>query len=341
MSDSNTLLEVKDLRMYYETRRGPVKAVDGVSFSIPRGKVLALVGESGSGKTATSLTIMQLQNPGRVVGGTISLDGVDLLKLSEKEMRKFRGKDVAMIFQQPRSALDPVMRVGRQITEAIQTHKKISSGEARKAAVEMMVSLGLPDPERQLRAYPFELSGGMAQRVVIAIALVFRPKLLIADEPTTALDVSTQAQILVLFKRLIRDTGASVLYVTHDLAVAAELADYVAVMYAGKIVEISPKNLFFRGPRHPYSQALLQAIPVKQRYTSLYQIPGEVPDMLNPPAGCRFNPRCPYSADRCRQEEPLLRDAGADRLVACHFWEDIQARGAVGQGPVGARVRSG
>jgi peptide/nickel transport system ATP-binding protein len=335
---TGSMLEVKDLKMYYETSKGPVKAVDGVSFSIPKGKVLVLVGESGSGKTATSLTLMQLQSPGRIVAGSITLDGVDLLALSSKEMQRARGKDIAMIFQQPRSALDPVMRVGRQITEALQAHEKISKKEARKAADAMLRSLGLADPERLMKAYPFELSGGMAQRIVIAIALVFRPKVLIADEPTTALDVTTQAQILVLFKQLIRETGAAVLYVTHDLAVAAELADDVAVMYAGKIVEVCPKDLFFRGPRHPYSQALLQAIPVSKRYTSLYQIPGDVPDMVNPPPGCRFNPRCPYAAERCRQEEPLLRYAGDGRLAACHFWEEIQLRSGPESRTAGART---
>jgi peptide/nickel transport system ATP-binding protein len=336
---TGSLLEVKDLKMNYETSKGPVRAVDGVSFSIQKGKVLVLVGESGSGKTATSLTIMQLQSPGKIVAGSILLDDVDLLRLSGKELQRVRGKDIAMIFQQPRTALDPVMRVGRQITEAIQAHKKMSKDEAKKVASDMLRTLGLADPERLLKAYPFELSGGMAQRIVIAIALVFRPKLLIADEPTTALDVTTQAQILVLFKQLIRETGAAVLYVTHDLAVAAELADDIAVMYAGKIVEMSPKNAFFRGPRHPYSQALLQAIPVSKRYTSLYQIPGDVPDMVNPPPGCSFNPRCPYAAERCRQEEPPLRDAGDGRLAACHFWEEIQVR--IGRDPRPSETKVG
>ena len=321
--NDEVLLEVKNLKMYYPTAKGPLKAVDGVDFSVRKGKVLVLVGESGSGKTATSLTILQLQNPGKVVDGSILFEGKDLLKLSKREMRNVRGKDISMVFQQPRAALDPIMRVGEQIVEAIKAHKKVGKPQAKRSVIDVLTTLGLPDPEELVKRYPFELSGGMAQRVVIAIALVFQPKLLIADEPTTALDVTTQAQILELFRELIRETGASLLYITHDLAVASELADEIAVMYAGKIVEMAPQQEFFEGPRHPYSQALLQAIPISQRYTILFQIPGEVPNMQNPPPGCRFHPRCAYAQERCREEEPKLREAGPGRLVACHFWEGI------------------
>ena len=311
-----------------------MKAVDGVNFTITRGKVLVLVGESGSGKTATSLTILQLQSPGKIVEGSIVFDGTDLLKLSKSQMRNVRGKDISMVFQQPRAALDPVMRIGEQIIEAIQAHKKMTKAQAKRSVIDVLRTLGLPDPEELIKRYPFELSGGMAQRVVIAIALVFQPKLLIADEPTTALDVTTQAQIMELFRELIRETGASLLYITHDLAVASELADEIAVMYAGKIVEKAPQQEFFSGPKHPYAQALLQAIPISQRYTILYQIGGEVPNMQNPPPGCRFHPRCAYAQDRCRTEEPLLRDAGPERLVACHFWEEIESK-TVQKGSVG------
>ena len=324
MSEHEALLEVRDLRMHYHTTRGYVRAVDGVTFSLKRGEALALVGESGSGKTATALTIMGLQGSGKVAGGSVLLDGTDLTRLPGGKMRRVRGKEISMVFQQPRSALNPVKKVGAQIVEAIRAHTKTSKPEARRIATETLRRLGLPEPELIMQRYPFELSGGMAQRVVIAIALVLKPRLLIADEPTTALDVTTQAQILRWLKQLLVETNTSVLYITHDLAVASELADEIAVMYAGKIVEIAKKEAFFKGPKHPYSQALLQAIPVSQRYTALYQIPGDVPDMLSPPSGCRFNPRCPYAQDRCRQEEPLLMDSGEGNLVACHYWNEIE-----------------
>ena len=321
MTADKPILCVQDLKTHFYTSRGVVKAVDGVSFSIGKGKVLGLVGETGCGKSVTALSIMRLiESPGRIVAGNILLDGIDLLSVTSAEMRNIRGNDVSLIFQQPRAALNPVYNVGYQIVEAIRAHRAISKSDANGEAEELLRKLELPEPAEMMSRYPFELSGGMAQRIVIAIAMASKPKLLIADEPTSALDVTVQAQILNLIKELIRETGASVLSITHDLGVAAELCDEIAVLYAGKIVEIAPKELFFKEPRHPYTEALLKAIPRRKRYTELYQIEGEVPDIMNLPKGCSFHPRCAHKMDICKEVNPELKSLSPASKVSCHLY---------------------
>ena len=294
MNNNKPLLEVKNLKTYFYTEDGVVRAVDGVSFEVYPGEVLGLVGESGCGKSVTSLSIMRLvSKPGRVDEGQILLDGEDLLKMPEDEMIKVRGNRISMIFQQPQTALNPVFKVGDQLAEVLNVHQDLGKDAGWKRAVQLLKMVGVPDPERRAEAYPHELSGGMAQRVMIAMALACVPELLIADEPTTALDVTIQAQILDLMRDLRREMGTSVILITHDLGVVAEMAERVAVMYAGEIVEQTDVNTLFDQPLHPYTQGLIGSIPVlgdiKER---LDVIPGSVPNLVNLPVGCRFAPRC-------------------------------------------------
>ncbi len=314
---------MRNLRTYFATRRGEVRSVDDVSFSIEQGETLSLVGESGCGKSVTALSIMRLvAPPGRVTGGEILFEGRNLLALSESDMRAIRGNDIAMIFQDPMTSLNPVYTVGEQIAEAIRLHRKVSKREAWNQAIEGMRDVAIPAPEIRAKTYPHEMSGGMRQRVMIAMALACDPKLLIADEPTTALDVTIQAQILDLLTELREKRNLALLLITHDLGVVAETSDRVAVMYAGKIVEeASAKELFAR-PRHPYTEGLLRAVPRldeerQGRMTRLETIEGVVPNPLALPDGCRFAPRCPHAQGECREGEIPLIGVGAEHASRC------------------------
>ncbi|HYE76211.1 MAG TPA: ABC transporter ATP-binding protein [Blastocatellia bacterium] len=324
-----SLLEVKNLKTYFATSRGEVRSVDDVSFTLERGETLCLVGESGCGKSVTSLSIMRLVSPpGRIVGGEILFEGRDLLKLSEAEMRKLRGNDIAMIFQDPMTSLNPVYTVGEQIAEAIRLHRGVSKREAWNQAIEGMRDVAIPAPEARAKTYPHEMSGGMRQRVMIAMALACDPKLLIADEPTTALDVTIQAQILELLADLREKRHLGLLLITHDLGVVAETADRVAVMYAGKIVEEAPVRELFKAPRHPYTEGLLRAVPRlheagQGRKTRLETIEGVVPNPLALPPGCRFAPRCPHAQDKCRSGEIPLIEVGSAHASRCIRVDEI------------------
>jgi oligopeptide/dipeptide ABC transporter ATP-binding protein len=313
----NSLLTVRNLVTHFYTYRGVVKALDGVNLTIGRSEFVGLVGETGSGKSVTALSIMRLiESPGKIISGEVMFEDKDLLKLNIEEMRRVRGKEISMIFQEPTLALNPVLTIGLQLQEAIET-KGIQKGEAEKLAINMLEKVGLPDPERIFKSYPHELSGGMAQRAMIAMALSLKPKLLIADEPTSSLDVTVQAQITDLMKKLVEQIGTSVLYITHNLGVAADICDKIAVMYAGNIVEFSDVLTIFEKPLHPYTQNLLKAIPKLD--FDLYTIEGEVPDLVNPPSGCRFHPRCQMALDICRKEKPKPVEVKNGHFVACHL----------------------
>jgi oligopeptide/dipeptide ABC transporter ATP-binding protein len=327
-----TLLDVTDLRTTFSTDDGVVGAVDGVSFTVEAGKVLGIVGESGCGKSVTMLSIMRLLSPRRsTTTGSIMFEGRDLLTLSDKEMRSVRGKEIAMIFQDPMTSLNPVYRVGWQLAEAARLHDKtLSKGAALNRAQDMLRAVGIPSPHDRLRNYPHEMSGGMRQRVMIAMALINNPKLLIADEPTTALDVTTQAQILQLIRNLQSEFGSAIVFITHDLGVVAELCDEVAVMYAGKIVERASVDDLFRNPQHPYTWGLLGSLPGRNlRSARLYSIPGSPPSLLHPPVGCRFAPRCAHVMDVCRTESPeLAAMVGDPHPVACFLDPYVRDRRA-------------
>lgn len=325
-------LEIKNLVAGFQTDRGILRAVEDVSFSLPRGGTLGLVGESGSGKSVTSLSIMGLlpSPQGRILSGSIRLHGVELVGLPERDWRAIRGARIAMIFQEPMTSLNPVYSVGAQISEAIRLHRGVSRKQARSRAIELLKLVGIPDPAGRIDAYPHQLSGGMRQRVMIAMALSCEPEILIADEPTTALDVTIQAQILDLLQSLQRQFGMSVLLITHDLGVVAHHVERVAVMYAGRIVEEAPVKELFARPLHPYSRGLLRSIPpvgssiqgaLKPR--RLPTIDGMVPNLLDLPPGCRFAPRCEMRRERCSQEEPAIRELAPGRLVRCHFAEEL------------------
>lgn len=314
-----------DLRVNFRTPRGQLKAVDRVNLEIRSGQAFGLVGESGCGKTVTASSILRLvpEPPGEYAGGEIRLDGRDLLKLTEKQMQKVRGRSISMVFQEPMSSLNPIMTAGRQVAEAASRHRDVSRSEAKNAAVEMLRRVGIPAPEIRAKDYPHQLSGGMKQRVMIAMALICGPRLLIADEPTTSLDVTIQMQILELLSQLKTELGMSVLLITHDLGVVAQVCDHVAVMYAGRIVESAPVELLFKRPRHPYTRALLNSIPSLSTSKSVLEaIPGAVPNPLSYPKGCRFRPRCPMARLQC-EEEPVLRPLEGGHLSACHYAEEL------------------
>src|SRR6476660_5690092 len=313
------LLEVNNLRTHFPTRRGLVRAVDGVSFYLDRGELLGLLGESGCGKSMTVLSVMRLiAPPGKIVEGEILFDGQDLLKLSDAAMRQMRGDDIAMIFQDPMTSLNPVFRVGEQIAEALRLHRRLSRKEARRAAIEAMREVSIPDPSRRIDDYPHQLSGGMRQRVMIAMALACNPKLLIADEPTTALDVTIQAQILELMRALRAELGTAIILITHDLGVIAELADDVIVMYAGEVVERCAAAALFSEPHHPYTIGLLGSIPrLDLEQQRLSAIEGTVPDAAAMPAGCRFHARCPFAIEKCFSTPPPLTEIRKGHFAAC------------------------
>jgi len=321
------LLEVRNLQTHFPTRAGLVRAVDGVSFHLDRGELLGLVGESGCGKSMTALSIMRLITPpGKIVNGEILFDGKDLLKLSDSEMREMRGDDIAMIFQDPMTSLNPVYTVGEQIAEALRLHRKLSRSQARNATIEAMREVAIPDPARRVNDYPHQLSGGMRQRVMIAMALACNPKLLIADEPTTALDVTIQAQILELLDELRKQRELAVLLITHDLGVVAEVADRVAVMYTGRIVEESPVEELFARPKHPYTEGLLRSVPRLtvadlNKNERLETIEGVVPRPTDLPPGCHFAPRCRHRMPRCTAEEIPLYQLEGNVEVRCVLYD--------------------
>jgi peptide/nickel transport system ATP-binding protein len=314
------LLEVRDLTTHFRVDGGELTAVDGVSFSVDAGRTLGIVGESGCGKSVTALSIMGLvpQPPGRISRGEILFEGRDLLQLSSDAMRDLRGDRISMIFQEPMTSLNPAFTIGDQIVEVIRRHRRVDRNEAKALAIEMLRRVRIPSPEQRYDDYPHRLSGGMRQRVMIAIALVCGPRLLIADEPTTALDVTIQAQILDLMRTLREETGTAIVLITHDLGVVAEVADEVAVMYSGRVVERAPARLLFAEPQHPYTIGLLGSIPQMHReQLRLAAIEGQVPNPLTPVTGCRFHPRCPFAIARCRHEEPALIPIAAAHDAAC------------------------
>ena len=320
MDNRKNILEIKNMHTYFYPDNGVVKSVDGVDIELKEGSTLGIVGESGSGKSVTALSVMGLLmgTTGKVVDGEIILDGKDITHLSDEERRKIRGNQISMIFQEPMTSLNPVMKIGDQIVEAIRMHQDKSKAEARKMAVEMLKKTGLPRAERMVDEYPFQLSGGQRQRVMIAMALVCNPKILIADEPTTALDVTIQAQIIDLMNHLKEEIGTSIIFITHDLGVVAETCDDVVVMYCGRVVEKGNVYDIFDRTAHPYTEGLLNSIPkLGQHVEELASIPGNVPNPKYMPKGCKFAPRCPYATDRCREEEPGFFDVGDGHLSRC------------------------
>ncbi len=327
--DRETLLEVRDLRTSFATDEGPVHAVDKISFSVARGEAVALVGESGSGKSVTALSIMGLvPSPGRITGGEVLFRGKNLVGLPEKELRKIRGNDVAMIFQEPMTSLNPVFRIGDQVAEAIRIHRSVGKKEARQQAIEMLERVSIPDPQKRVDDYPHQLSGGMRQRVMIAMALSCDPDLLIADEPTTALDVTIQAQIMEILGELQRKLGLAVLLITHDLGVVAEFCERIIVMYTGRIVEEAPVERLFESPKHPYTQGLLRSLPKLTEAATggrqrLETIPGIVPSISDLPRGCKFNTRCPEVMEICYGDEPARMMVGDDHDARCYLYGDL------------------
>jgi len=328
MSNNGNLLEVKDLRTYFQTEDGLVKAVDGISFNLKRGETLGIVGESGSGKSVTNLSIIRLvpDPPGKIVAGEVIFDGQDLLLLSSESIRRIRGRRIAMIFQDPMTSLNPFLKISKQLMEMTQLHLGHTRAQAHEHAVKMLETVGIPDARERADNYPHEFSGGMRQRVMIAMALSCEPELIIADEPTTALDVTIQAQILELIKRLKRETGTSVILITHDLGVVAGMADHVIVMYAGKIFEQARTTELFSTPGNPYTKGLLRSVPdPSAEQGKLYQIPGLPPDVAHLGPGCPFAPRCDRAEEICHREFPPFVQLNADHCSLCHFAKEVFA----------------
>ena len=323
------LLQIKDLRTSFFTDDGVVKAVDGVTYDVEEGETLGLVGESGCGKSVSALSILRLipTPPGKIVGGEVIFEGEDLLKVDEEQIRHIRGNQIAMIFQEPMTSLNPVLTIGRQLTEALELHLSMATADATQRAIELLELVGIPEAATRVNDYPHQFSGGMRQRVMIAMALSCNPKLLLADEPTTALDVTIQAQILEILERLSRELGTSVVIITHNLGVVARYADRVNVMYAGKIVESATAEDLYAEPRHPYTVGLLTSVPRldQERKTKLKVIEGVPPDLINLPKGCSFQPRCSFSVDRCKEEIPPLMQVAEKHQAACWEWKAVEA----------------
>jgi oligopeptide transport system ATP-binding protein len=319
------LLEVEDLHVEFKTRDGLIRAVNGVSYTVNAGETLGVIGESGSGKSVTAQAIMGIvPAPGRVAGGSVRYRGIDLLQLNEEQRRKLRAESIAMVFQDALSALNPVFTVGFQIGELFRKHRGMKRGDARKRAVELLDLVKIPDAKNRVNAFPHQFSGGMRQRVMIAMALALDPDVLIADEPTTALDVTIQAQVMDLLAELQQEREMGLILITHDMGVVADVSDQIAVMYAGKVVERSPVHPIYRQPAHPYTQALLRSIPrVDRKGGDLDVIKGLPPNLANIPPGCSFNPRCPYAREKCRVDVPPLYDVDDERGSACHFWKEV------------------
>jgi oligopeptide transport system ATP-binding protein len=333
MSNQNgTLLSVNDLKTYFQTEDGVVKAVDGISFELKKGETLGIVGESGSGKSVTNLSVMRLipEPPGKIVNGDIIFDGIDVRKLSIEDVRKLRGKRMAMIFQDPMTSLNPFLKISTQLMEVTQLHLGHSKEQARKHAIDMLRTVGIPAPETRIDGYPHEFSGGMRQRVMIAMALSCEPELLIADEPTTALDVTIQAQILELIKDLKKDLGTSVILITHDLGVVAGMTENIIVMYAGKVFESAPTAELFATPANPYTKGLLKSVPdpAHEEGKDLYQIPGLPPDVAHLPPGCPFAERCERAEDICEREFPPFVQINEKHHSLCHFAKEVYAESA-------------
>ncbi len=326
------LLDIRGLKTHFFTRTGVVKVLDGLDLQVGRGEILGLVGESGSGKSVTGFSIVGLlKRPGRIVGGEIAFEGRDLTKVPPEAMQELRGKQISMIFQNPRSSLNPVIPIGKQLAQVLQYRRGLKGKAAWEAAVDVLRTVHIPEPERRMRAYPHQLSGGMAQRVMIAMAISCSPKLLIADEPTTGLDVTIEYQIIHLLKEMRDLTGTSVVVITHDLNMAAEVCDRIAVMYAGTIVEDAPVRDFFTGPRHPYTVGLLASRPHLAVEDEIPTIPGNVPDLVTRPTGCPFHPRCRWATNLCPEQFPPLRPVGSGHFAACHYAEEV-ARDVVATG---------
>lgn len=322
MSES-IVLDIQNLKSHFFTMKGEVPAVDGVSIQVPAGKIIGIVGESGCGKSMTAMSVMGLlRYPGRVVGGTILLEGRDITHLSRKELSRVRGNEISMIFQEPMTSLNPVYPVGRQVREAILLHQKMSKEEATKQVIDIFRAVGIPEPEKRYHSYPHQLSGGLRQRVMIGMAMVCRPRVMIADEPTTALDVTIEAQILRLMKKLCKEQGTSIILITHNMGVVAEVCDYVYVMYAGKVMEQAETFELFENTRHPYTQGLLKSIPrLDEKPDRLYTIEGVVPNLLHLPKGCSFCTRCGQAVERCSLEKPRLYETGDTHGVRCFRYE--------------------
>ncbi|WP_206917630.1 ABC transporter ATP-binding protein [Alicyclobacillus suci] len=317
---SEPLLSIRDLKTYFISKDTEVHAVDGIDIDVLKGQIVCIVGESGSGKSMTSLSIMRLvpKPRGKIISGEIVLDGINLLELSENQMTEVRGNEISMIFQEPMTALNPVLTIGDQITEVLLRHRKMNRKDALARAIEMLKFVGVPRADQIVREYPHQLSGGLRQRVMIAMAMVCEPKLLIADEPTTALDVTIQAQVLDLMRKMRSDFGTAIILITHDLGVVADMADHVVVMYAGQVVESANADDLFEEPKHPYTKALLQSIPsIEKDLDVLYSIPGTVPDAAAFPVGCRFAERCPVAQESCSQRMPTLREISTNHFVRC------------------------
>ncbi len=327
------LLEVRDLKTYFFTDDGVVKAVDGISYEVEAGETLGLVGESGCGKSVSALSLLRLipSPPGRIVGGEVLFEGEDLLKVSDDEIRHVRGNRIAMIFQEPMTSLNPVLTISRQLTEALELHLKLDGTAAKQRAIQLLDMVGIPEAAARIDDYPHQFSGGMRQRVMIAMALSCNPKLLLADEPTTALDVTIQAQVLEILARLSREFGTAVIIITHNLGVVARYADRVNVMYAGKIIETAASKALYANPKHPYTLGLLKSVPRldQARKSKLVPIEGVPPDLINMPPGCPFYARCTYRVDKCAQEMPPLADIEERHRVACWEWQNVGAAQAV------------
>ncbi len=321
--NESIVLDIRNLKSHFFTAKGEVPAVDGVSIQVPAGKIIGIVGESGCGKSMTAMSVMGLlRYPGKVVDGTIVLDGRDITRLTPKELADVRGNEISMIFQEPMTSLNPVYPVGRQVREAILLHQKMSKEEAKQKVIDIFRAVGIPEPEKRYHSYPHQLSGGLRQRVMIGMAMVCRPKVMIADEPTTALDVTIEAQILRLMKKLCEEQGTSIILITHNMGVVAEICDYVYVMYAGKVMEQAETFELFENRSHPYTQGLLKSIPrLDEKVERLYTIEGVVPNLLHLPKGCNFCNRCERAAERCFQEKPGLYETSEGHGVRCFLYE--------------------
>ena len=332
--EGSHLLEVDDLKMYFHTGDGVVKAVDGVTYTLDRGETLGVVGESGSGKSVTAMTIMGLieMPPGKIEGGDVRYRGKSLLKMSEREMQQIRGNDIAMVFQDPMTSLNPVYTIGRQLGEGLRLHRGYTKEQATQRAIELLDMVGIPNPEQRVKDYPHQFSGGMRQRVGIARAFALKPKLIICDEPVSALDVSIQAQVLNLLKDLQKQYGTAYLFIAHDLSVVQHISDRVAVMYLGNMMEVSDWKTLYAEPHHPYTQSLLSAVPIPdpdvQHSRKRIILKGDPPSPINPPSGCRFHTRCPIAQAICSQERPELREVAPGHLCACHFAADHPIKGS-------------
>src|SRR5215211_4274508 len=324
LPQTEALLEIRDLKTHFFTRKGVAKVLDGLTFDVGKGEIVGLVGESGSGKSVTGFSIVRLlKNPGRIVGGEVLFEGRDLTDLSEDEIQEIRGKQVSMIFQNPRSSLNPVISIGEQISQVLRYRRGLSKHAAWQGAIDLLRTVHIPEPERRMKSFPHQMSGGMAQRVMIAMAISCSPKLLIADEPTTGLDVTIEYQIIQLLKEMRDLTGTSVIVITHDLNMAAEVCDRIMVMYAGRIVEEAPVRDFFTTPRHPYTVGLLASRPSLAVDEDIPTIPGNVPDLIRRPSGCPFHPRCRWATEICREVDPAFRELAPRHFAACHHVEEV------------------